>query len=89
MAEHNKELNAFEIPSPRSCIVCILGVGAVYEFPKKVRLVGDVDSLQFISAVVSIPSGHGGLDAREYIRFAFGRWYFVLECDVRHGFCGG
>ena len=29
VAEHNNELYAFEMPSPRSCSVCILGVGAV------------------------------------------------------------
>ena len=51
----------------------VLGVGAVYELPKKVRLVGDIELLQLISAVVSIPSGHGGAQAREYMRFAFGR----------------
>ena len=41
VAEHSNELYAFERLSPSSCIVWILGVGAVYEFPKKVRLVGD------------------------------------------------
>ena len=49
------------------------GVGTVYELPKKVHLVVDVESLQLISAVVSIPSGHGGVEAREYMRLAFGR----------------
>ena len=48
-------------------------MGAVYDPPKKLRLVGDKDSCQLISAEVSIPSGHGGFEAREYIRFAFGR----------------
>ena len=32
----------------------------MYELPKKVRLVGDIELLQLISAVVSIPSGQGG-----------------------------
>ena len=45
----------------------------MYELPKKVRLVGDVELLQLMSALVSIPSGHGGALAREYIRFAYGR----------------
>ena len=50
-----------------------LGVGAVYEFPKKVLRVGEADALQFMSADVSMPRGHGGVEAREYMRFAFGR----------------
>jgi hypothetical protein len=69
--------------------VWILGVGAVYEFPKKVRLVGDIELLQLISAVVSIPSGHGGVLAREYMRFAYGRWRLLLWGEVHHGFWGG
>ena len=64
-------------------------MGAVYEFPKKFRVLEDLDSLHLMSAEVSIPNGHGGFDAREYIKFALGRWYFVLECVVRHGFWGG
>ena len=52
----------------------ILGVGAVYEFPKNVRLVVEVELLQLISAEVSIPSGQGGVEALAYIRLAFGRW---------------
>ena len=50
----------------------IPGVGAVYELPKNVRLVVDVELLQLISAEVSIPSGQGGVEALEYIRLAFG-----------------
>ena len=69
---------AFERLSPRSCVVWMRSVGAVYELPKKVRLVGDVELLQLISAVVSTPSGHGGVEAREYMRFAFGRWRLLL-----------
>ena len=64
----------------------ILGVGAVYELPKKVRRFGDIDSCQLMSAEVSIPSGHGWFEAREYIKLAFGRWYFVLGCVICHGF---
>ena len=67
----------------------ILGVGAVYELPKKVRLVVDVELLQLISAVVSTPSGHGGVEAREYMRFAFGRWRLLLWGKVHQGFWGG
>ena len=67
----------------------ILGVGAVYELPKKVRLVFDVELLQFISAVVSTPSGQGGSEAREYIKLAYGRCRLMLWGDVRQGFWGG
>ena len=67
----------------------MLGVGAVYEFPKKFRLVEDLDSVQLMSAEVSIPNGQGGFDAREYIKFALGRLYLVSEFVVRHGFWGG
>ena len=70
VAEHNNELYAFEMPSPRSCNVWMLGVGAVYKFPKKIRVLEDLDSLQLMSAEVSIPSGQGGFDAREYIKLA-------------------
>jgi len=69
--------------------VWILGVGAVYEFPKNVRLVVEVELLQLISAEVSIPSGQGGVEALAYIRLAFGQWYLVFWCVVRHGFWGG
>ncbi len=62
VAEHNNELYAFEMLRPRSCIVWIPGVGAVYELPKKVRLVVEVELLQLISAEVSIPSGQGGVE---------------------------
>ena len=89
MTEHNNELYAFEMLRPMSCIVWILGVGAVYEFPKKVRLVVEVELLQLISAEVSIPSGQGGVEALAYIRLAFGRWYLVFWCVVCHGFWGG
>ena len=64
----------------------ILGVGAVYEFPKNVRLVVEVELLQLISAEVSIPSGHGGVEAREYIKFACGQWYC---CDVLFAMVSG
>ena len=89
VAEHSNELYAFKRLSPRSCVVWMRGVGAVYELPKKVRLVVDVESLQLISAVVSIPSGHGGVEAREYIRLAFGRWRLLLWGEVHQGFWGG
>jgi hypothetical protein len=57
---------------PMSCIVWILGVGAVYELPKKVPLVVEVELLQLISAEVSIQSEQGGVEALAYIRLAFG-----------------
>ena len=82
-------LYAFEMLRPMSCIVWILGVGAVYEFPKNVRLVVEVELLQLISAEVSIPSGQGGVEALAYIRLVFGWWYLVFWCVVRHGFWGG
>jgi hypothetical protein len=78
VAELRSEVKAFEIPSPRSWVVWMLGVGAVYECPKKVLRVGEAEALQFKSADVSMPSGHGGVDAREYMRFAFGRWRLLF-----------
>ncbi len=57
MAEHSSELYALEMLRPRSCIVWIPGVGAVYELPKKVRRFVDAELLQLILAEVSIPSG--------------------------------
>ncbi len=78
VAEHRSELKAFKIPRPRSCIVWTLGVGAVYELPKKVLRVGEAEALQLMSADVSMPRGHGGVEAREYIRFAFGLWRLLL-----------
>ncbi len=78
VAEHRSELKAFEIPRPRSCIVWRLGVGAVYELPKKVLRVGDADAFQLMSADVRMPRGHGEVEAREYMRFALGRWRLLL-----------
>ena len=89
VVEHNNELYAFEMLRPRGCIVWIPGVGAVYELPKKVCLVVEVELLQLISVEVSIPSGQGCVEAVEYIRLAFGQWYFVFWCVVCHGFWGG
>ena len=51
----------------------MLGVGAVYELPKNVRCVGDADCVHRMSADVRIPSGHGGWEARSYMRLALGR----------------
>ena len=51
----------------------MLGVGAVYELPKNVRCVGDADCVHRVSAGVRIPSGHGGWEARSYMRLALGR----------------
>ena len=48
-------------------------MGAVYELPKNVRRVGDVDCVHRMSADVRIPSGHGGWEARSYMRLALGR----------------
>ncbi len=70
VAEQRRELKAFEIPRPRSCKVWILGVGAVYELPKKVLREGEAEAFQFLSADVSMPRGHGLVEAREYIRLA-------------------
>jgi hypothetical protein len=36
-----------------------------------------------------IPSGHGGWEARSYMRLALSRWYLLLVCVVRQGFCRG
>ena len=70
VAEQRRELKAFKIPRPRSCKVWILGVGAVYELPKKVLREGEAEAFQFLSADVSMPRGHGLVEAREYIRLA-------------------
>jgi hypothetical protein len=67
----------------------MLGVGAVYELPKNVHRVGDVDCVHRMSADVRIPSGHGGWEARSYMRLALGLWYLLLVCDVRQGFWRG
>ncbi len=64
----------------------ILGVGAVYELPKKVLRAGEADVLQLMSADVRMPRGHGGVEAREYIRFALGRWRVLLWGEVHQGF---
>jgi hypothetical protein len=63
-------------------------VGAVYELPKNVRRVGDVDCVHRMSADVRIPSGDGGWEA-SYMRLALGLWYLLLVCDVRQGFWRG
>jgi hypothetical protein len=73
VALHSKELYALDMLSPMSWRVCILGVGEVKEFPKNVHHVGEADCVHRMSADVRIPSGHGGWDARSYMRFAFGR----------------
>ncbi len=78
VAEQRSELKAFEIPRPRSCNVWILGVGVVYELPKKVLRDGEAEAFQFMSADVRMPRGHGLVEAREYIRLAFGRWRLLL-----------
>ncbi len=44
------------MPNPSCWIVCIAGVSAVYENPKKVLF---LFSFQFASAVRNIPKGHG------------------------------
>jgi len=54
--------------SPMSWRVWRLGVGAVYELPKNVRRVGSADCVHRMSADVRIPSGHGGWEARSYMR---------------------
>ena len=46
--------------------------------PKKVLRAGEAEALQFMSADVSMPSEHGGVEAQEYMRFAFGRWRLLL-----------
>ena len=48
-------------------------MGAVYELPKNVRRVGDADCVHRMSADVRIPSGHGGCEARSYMKLALGR----------------
>ena len=66
----------------------MLGVGAVYELPKKVLRVGEAEAFQLMSADVSMPRGHGGVEAREYIRFALGRWRLLLWGAVHQGLWG-
>jgi len=73
VALHSSELYALDMLSPMSWRVWMLGVGAVYELPKNVRRVGDVDCVHRMSADVRIPSGHGGWEARSYMRLALGR----------------
>ena len=65
-----------------------LGVGAVYELPKKVLRVGEADVCQLMSADVRMPRGQGEVEAREYMRFALGRWRLLLWEDVHQGFWG-
>ena len=59
--------------SPMSWRVWRLGLGAVYELPKNVRRVGSADCVHRMSADVRILSGHGGWEARSYMRLALGR----------------
>ena len=59
--------------SPSCCIVYMLGVGAVCEWPKKGRRVGDCDDFQWWSAEVSMPRGHGGVVAHFSMVEALGR----------------
>ena len=73
VALHSSELYALDMLSPMSWRVRRLGVGAVYELPKNVRRVGDVDCFHRMSADVRIPIGHGGWEARSYMRMALGR----------------
>ena len=47
-------------------------MGAVKELPKNVRHVGEADCFQRRLADVRIPNGHGGWEARLYMRLAFG-----------------
>jgi hypothetical protein len=89
VALHSSELYALDMLSPMSWRVWMLGVGAVYELPKNVRRVCDVDCVHRMSADVRIPSGHGGWEARSYMRLALGLWYLLLVCDVRQGFWRG
>jgi len=42
-----------------------------------------------MSADVRIPRGHGGWEARSYIRLALGWRYLELVCVVRQGFWRG
>jgi hypothetical protein len=71
---HSSELYALDLDmlSPMSWRVWTLGVGAVYELPKNVRRVDDVDCVHRMSADVRIPSGHGGWKARSYMMLALG-----------------
>ncbi len=64
---------ALDMLSPMSWREWRLGVGAVYELPKNVRRVGSADCVHWMSADVRIPSGHGGWEARSYMRLALGR----------------
>jgi hypothetical protein len=73
VALHSSELYALDMLSPMSWRVWRLGVGAVYELPKNVRRVGDADCVHRMSADVRIPSGHGGCEARSYMKLALGR----------------
>jgi len=70
---HSSELYALDMLSPMSWRVWTLGVGAVYELPKNVGRVGDVDGVHRMSADVRIPSGHGGWEAHSYMRLVLGR----------------
>ncbi len=70
---HSSELYVLDMLSSMSWRVWRLGVGAVYELPKNDRRVGDVDCVHRMSADVRIPSGHGGWEARSYMRLALGR----------------
>ncbi len=72
MALHSSELYALDMLSPMSWRVWTLGVGTVYELLKNVRRVGDADCVHGMSADVRIPSGHGGWEARSYMRLALG-----------------
>ena len=73
VALHSSELYALDMLSSMSWRVWRLGVGAVYELPKNVRRVGSADCVHRMSADVRIPSGHGGWEARLYMRLALGR----------------
>ena len=70
---HSSELYALDMLSAMSWGVWTLGVGAVYELPKKVRCVGDANCVHRMSADVRILSGHGGWEAHSYMRLVLGR----------------
>ena len=63
--------------SPMSWRVWRLGVGAVYELPKNVRRVVSADCVHRMSADVRILSGHGGWEARSYMRT-----YFIIITHI-------
>ncbi len=65
------------MPNPSCCIVCIAGVGAVYENPKKFRF---LFCFQFASAVRNIPHGRGVDVARWNIVAALFLLFWKVYC---------